>query len=53
MPISSVISPFSILSTVMPVNSIFLPPPGGSAPTGMSSNASPVWVPPPFHWSVT
>src|SRR5580658_8027206 len=45
--------PFSTFSTVVPVNRIVLPVPAGSGPNGMSSNASPVWVPPPSHWPTT
>ena len=44
---------FSTFRTVVPVNSIFLPVPAGSVPRGMSSKASPVWLPPPFHWPTT
>jgi hypothetical protein len=32
---------------------IVLPEPAGSDPMGISSNASPVWVPPPFHCPTT
>src|SRR6185437_11895633 len=52
-PISSVIRPFSTFSTVVPVNRMVLPVAAGSAPTGMSPNASPVCVPPPSHWPTT
>ena len=37
----------------MPVNRMVLPVAAGSEPIGMSSNAAPVWVPPPIHWPTT
>jgi len=46
---ASVIRPFSTLRIVVPVNRIVLPVPAGRVPIGMSSNAAPVWVPPPIH----
>ena len=52
-PISWVMRPFSTFSTVVPVNRSVLPVPAGSGPKGMSSNAPPVWVPPPSHWPTT
>ena len=45
-PISSVIFPFSIRSTVVPVNRIFLPVAAGKDPTRKSLKARPVRVPP-------
>src|SRR4051794_14832661 len=52
-PTSSVMRPFSILRTGVPVKRIVLPVLAGNAPMGMSSKASPVWVPPPSHWPMT
>jgi len=45
--------PFSTFRTVAPVNRMALPVLAGSGPYGLSSKASPVWVPPPSHWPTT
>src|SRR5262249_23194679 len=48
-PTSSAIRPATALSTGVPGKRIVLPEPAGREPTGRSSNAGPVCVPPPSH----
>jgi hypothetical protein len=38
---------------LVPVKRIVLPVSAGSEPIGQSSNAAPVWVPPPIHCPTT